>query len=59
MEVIHLDRNKTFFHNSFLEDYYNSSKFDNLRTYKPSFEHIDAAIEEKKGFKVNKYIWTF
>lgn len=50
MESIVIDRRKTFFHNDFLEDYYNTNKFDHLRTYSPTIAEIPRAIENKKKF---------
>lgn len=50
MEFVHIERATTFFHNSFLQDYYFSSKFDKLRTYKPKIEEINKAIQEKQSF---------
>ena len=50
MDSIVIDRRKTFFHNDFLEDYYNTNKFDHLRTYAPTMAEIPRAIENKKTF---------
>lgn len=50
MESIVLDRRKTFFHNDFLNDYYNTDTFDNLRTYAPNIEQVGEAIKNKQGF---------
>ena len=50
MEILHIDRVKTFFQNSFIEDYYNTSKFDSLRSYNPRIEELGKAIEAKMSF---------
>jgi bacillithiol biosynthesis cysteine-adding enzyme BshC len=50
MDSIVIDRRKTFFHNDFLEDYYNTNKLDHLRTYAPTMAEISRAIENKRTF---------
>lgn len=54
MESIVLDRRKTFFHNDFLNDYYNTDKLDELRTYAPNIDEIGKAIDSKKGFSQDR-----
>jgi len=54
MESIVIDRRKTFFHNDFLNDYYNTQKFEELRTYAPKIEEVATAIEGRKNFSQKK-----
>jgi bacillithiol biosynthesis cysteine-adding enzyme BshC len=53
MEGFSVDRNKTFYHNEFLEAYYYTDSLNHLRTYKPELVEISKAMDAKKSFPAN------
>ncbi len=50
MQVEHVSRRETFFHNDFLEAYYFSDRLSHLRTYSPTISEVKQAIQAKSNF---------
>lgn len=55
MQIIPVDREKTFFSNAFIKDFF-TYKFDELRTYHPSYEGLKKTISGRKNFSEEKRV---
>ena len=56
MEFSSVIRDKTFFSNSLIEEYYNGKKLKSFHTYSPDLNGIAEAINGKSSFSQQKRI---
>ena len=54
MKSVSVNRDKTYFNSPFIQDYYTSDKFDELRSFKPDVSEIKNVIAARRSFSAEK-----